>query len=85
MHYGDDRLALYIDDVRRTNRVTAARLANEASRWGTSKARATAIIADLLDRAPEAIAAARDETVGVPSELVATVESQLTQLRGSNT
>ena len=57
MHYGDDRLALYIDDVRRTNRVTAARLANEASRWGTSKARATAIIADLLDRAPEAIAA----------------------------
>jgi hypothetical protein len=49
--------------------------------WGISKARAKAIVADHLDRVLEAIAAARDETVGVPSELVAMVESSLTRFR----
>jgi serine/threonine-protein kinase HipA len=81
LQYGDDRLAMCIDGVRRTNRVTAARIANEASRWGTSKVRAATIITDLLDRAPEAIAATCDETDGVPGELVAKIEGQLTQLR----
>ena len=36
--YGDDKLAMYIDDVRRTNRVTGDRLINEATRWGLSAA-----------------------------------------------
>jgi hypothetical protein len=33
-HYGDDRLAMYIDTVQRTSRVTAERIANETARWG---------------------------------------------------
>jgi serine/threonine-protein kinase HipA len=81
LHYGDDRLAMYIDNVHRTNRVTTERLVNEAARWGLPKDRASAIIDDLLARAPDAIAAARTETDGVPAGLVTTVEAQLRQLR----
>jgi serine/threonine-protein kinase HipA len=80
LHYGDDRLAMYVDDVHRTNRVTAQRIANEAVRWGLSRERAMATIGDLLDQAPPAMAAARKETDGVPDEMVATIERQLAQL-----
>ena len=80
LHYGDDRLAMHIDDVHRTNRVTAQRIANEAVRWGLSRKRAMATIGDLLDQAPPAMAAARKETDGVPDEMVATIERQLAQL-----
>lgn len=78
-HYGDDRLAMYIDTVQTTSRVTAERIANEAVRWGISRERASATISDILDRAPAAMAAAREET-DVPSEMVATIERQLDQL-----
>lgn len=78
-HYGDDRLAMYIDTVQTTSRVTAERIANEAVRWGISRERASATIGDILDRAPAAMAAAREET-DVPSEMVATIERQLDQL-----
>jgi serine/threonine-protein kinase HipA len=81
LHYGDDRLAMYIDGVQRTDRVTAQRIANEAVRWGLSPRRATETIGDLLEKAPTAIAAAREETDGVPTGLVATIERQLAQLR----
>ena len=80
-HYGDDRLAMYINTVQRTSRVTAERIANEAVRWGISRERATGTIGDILKRAPEAMAAAREETDGVPDEMVATIERQLNQLR----
>jgi serine/threonine-protein kinase HipA len=83
LHYGDDRLAMYVDDVQRTSRVTAQRIANEAVRWGLSRERATATIGDLLDQAPAAIAAARDETDGAPDEMVSTIERQLAQLRST--
>lgn len=81
LHYGDDRLAMYVDSVQRTDRVTAERIVNEAARWGMSPNRATEIVADLLDRAPAAIAAAREETGGVPDDLFATIERRLAQLR----
>jgi serine/threonine-protein kinase HipA len=81
LHYGDDRLAMYVDSVQRTDRVTTTRIVNEAVRWGMSRERATAITADLLDRAPAAIAAAREETDGTFDELVATVERQLRRLQ----
>jgi serine/threonine-protein kinase HipA len=81
MHYGDDHLALYIDNVQRTHRVTADRIANEATRWGLSRAHAIAVIADVVDRSSGAIAAAREDIDGVSADLVATVEGQLAQLR----
>ena len=83
LHYGDDRLAMYIDDVRRTNRVTIERLANEAVYWGISRERATATIDGLLAQAPAAIAAARAETRGVPKEMISVVERQLKHLRST--
>jgi serine/threonine-protein kinase HipA len=83
--YGDDRLAMYIDDVRRTNRVTADRIVNEAARWGLSRRRASEIITELLDRVTAAAQTARDETEGVPATILQVVESQLAQLRSSAT
>jgi serine/threonine-protein kinase HipA len=80
LHYGDDRLAMYIDDVQRTDRVTAQRIVNEAGRWGLSPERATVVVGVLLGRAPMAIAAAGNETDGVPAGLVGTVERQLARL-----
>jgi serine/threonine-protein kinase HipA len=79
--YGDDRLAMYVDNVQRTNRVTADRIVNEAARWGLSRGRASEIIAEILDRAPAAAQAARDETEGVPAGVLKVVDSQLAQLR----
>jgi serine/threonine-protein kinase HipA len=81
LHYGDDRLAMYVDSVQRTDRVIAERIVNEAVRWGLSPTVAGEIVGDLLERAPGAIAAAREETEDVPDELAATIERRLAQLR----
>jgi len=51
-HYGDDRLAMYIDTVQRTSRVTAERIANEAVRWGISRDRASRTIGGILREPP---------------------------------
>lgn len=80
--YGDDRLAMYVDDVHRTDRVTGERLVNEASRWGMSRRRAADIVADMLDRIPEAAEAARDATEGMPFDIPAAVLAQVGRLRG---
>lgn len=81
--YGDDQLAMYVDHVHRTNKVTAERLVNEAARWGMSRGRAAEVVTDLLDRAPAAAEAARKETAGLADNVPAAVESQLTQVRSS--
>ena len=81
LHYGDDRLAMYVDNVHRSDGVTADRIVNEATAWGLSRNNATVIVDDLLARAPDAMAAARDETDGVSTELFATVRNQLARLR----
>ncbi len=81
LHYGDNRLAMCIDTVQRTDRVTAERIANEAVSWGMSRERAAATINDILDRAPAAMSAARKQTARLPRELYATVRGQLSQLR----
>ena len=83
LQYGDDRLAMYIDNLHRTNRITVDRIANEAVRWGMMRDRAEAIITELLDRAPSAIDSASSETEGVLPELVETVRNQLNQLQSS--
>jgi serine/threonine-protein kinase HipA len=83
LHYGDERLAMYIDGVQRNDRVTVQRIANEAAGWGLSRDRAMAAIGDLLDRAPEALAAAGREVDGAPNDVVSTIERQLTRLRST--
>ncbi len=83
LYYGDDRLAMYIDNIHRTNRVTVERIVNEAARWGVPRHRATEIVVNLLENAPRALSSAREETQGVPAKLVTTVEAQLKQLRSA--
>jgi serine/threonine-protein kinase HipA len=84
LYYGDDRLAMYIDNVRRSNRVTAKRIVNEAASWGMPRELAAKIVADLLERAPDAMNAAREETKELPADLFETVEQQR-KLLGSET
>jgi serine/threonine-protein kinase HipA len=81
--YNDDRLAMYVDDVHRTNRVTAQRLVNEGASWGLPRQRCEEIVTDVIDRAPAAIDATRDETPGAPDSIVTTVVGQLAQLRST--
>jgi serine/threonine-protein kinase HipA len=81
LYYGDERLAMYVDSVQRSDRVTADRIVNEAVRWGVSPGRSAEVVGSLLDRAPEAIAAAREETPDVPADLVALIERRLAQLK----
>lgn len=76
LYYGDVRLAMYVDNVQRTDRVTANRIENEAARWGLPRQRAAGIIADLLARVPAAAAASAGETPGVPDDLVELVARQ---------
>jgi serine/threonine-protein kinase HipA len=83
LYYDDDRLAMYIDDVRITNRISGDRLANEAMSWGIPRVRAVEIIKDLLMRAPSAIEASREETIGTPKEIVRFVEQQIDLLGSS--
>lgn len=85
LYYEDDRLAMYVDNVHRTNRVTADRLVNEAARWGLSKRRASEVITDVLQHVPAAVTAATAETAGLPPEIPVLVESQLAQMRSELT
>jgi len=80
MVYGDDRLAMYIDTVQRTDRVTAGRIINEAGRWGISESRAAEMVGDVLDRVPAAAEAARTEAETPPSDVTALVGSQVARL-----
>ena len=79
--YGDDRLAMCIDDIRRTNRVTTQRILNEASSWGLARRTAEEILHDLLAAVPDAVQKAAAETPGLPAEIPAIVASQLDRLR----
>lgn len=81
LSYGDDRLAMYVDDVRRTDRVTADRIVSEATKWGMSRRRASEVVEDLLARVPEAAEAARRETDDLPTSVLETVDSQLARVR----
>jgi serine/threonine-protein kinase HipA len=83
LYYGDDRLAMYIDSVQRTRRVTADRILNEAARWGLARRRASAIVADILDRTPDAVLLAKAETPSLPAEIPEIVGQQLEQLRSA--
>jgi len=78
--YGDDRLAMFIDDVRRTNHVTGDRIVNEAAAWGLSRLRAREIVSELLAAIPTAAERAADETPGVPHEIREIIAAQRERL-----
>jgi serine/threonine-protein kinase HipA len=78
--YGDKRLAMYIDSVQRTDRVTLERLLNEAASWGMSWASATITVSDLLERLPAAIEQAAAETPDLPGDLLELVQAQSERL-----
>ncbi|MGO8862075.1 MAG: HipA domain-containing protein [Acidimicrobiales bacterium] len=80
LHYRDDELAMYIDNVHRTDRVTAARLINEVTSWDVRRADAEQIIGELLDKSADAISLAHEQTEGIEPEIVARVERQRKQL-----
>jgi serine/threonine-protein kinase HipA len=83
LYYGDERLAMYIDRVQRTRRVTADRILKEAARWGLARRRASQIIADIIDRTPDAVALAIAETPSLPVEIPAIIDGQLAQIRSA--
>ncbi|MGZ8641809.1 MAG: HipA domain-containing protein [Actinomycetota bacterium] len=85
MTYGDDRLAMYVDDVRRTDRVTAERIVNEAVDWGMSRRRAAEVVEEVIARAPKAAESARRETKELPESVSDVVDSQLVRLRSALT
>ncbi|HXQ00935.1 MAG TPA: HipA domain-containing protein, partial [Solirubrobacteraceae bacterium] len=78
--YGDDRLAMYIDSVHRTNRVTFKRLINEAATWGLSPTRAEEIVSDFLACTPDAVKRAESETPRTPTEVLEIISAQLDKL-----
>ena len=81
LFYDDDHLAMYIDQVRKTDRVTLERLSNEALSWGISPGRASDIISALVDAVPAAVEAAQAETPGLPDLIPRIVATQLDRLR----
>lgn len=81
LFYKDVDLAMYIDNVHETNKVTRERLVNEAKSWGMRDEAINVAIDELVERAPEAIAKARAETKELPSEVPNLIESQLKNIR----
>jgi serine/threonine-protein kinase HipA len=84
LYYGDDRLAMYVDDVGRTDRVTTDRILNEANSWGMARRAASEIVGDLLVSVPDAVERAVSETPGVPNQIQRIVASQLDRLQKSS-
>ena len=83
LFYGDDHLAMYIDNVRRTSRVTADRVGAEAIRWGLSRRRASDIISEILADISAASLAAQGETPGLPPGIPALLDTQLVQVQSA--
>ncbi len=79
--YGERKLAMYIDSVRKIEDVRADRLINEVAGWGVSVARARDTLGELLGRAKSAASAAARETDAVPGELLRLCERRLATLQ----
>lgn len=79
-HPTDDHLAMYVDSVRKADRVTPERVITEAARWGIRRPRAQEIVSDVLDRLPAAVNGAADEIEGVPQELIDLVLARIARL-----
>jgi serine/threonine-protein kinase HipA len=79
----DDKLAMYVDNVQKIDRVTADRIVNEATRWGMTRRAAEHILTDCLERLPAAVSGAAEETDGLPGKLLALVGRRIDQLQRS--
>jgi serine/threonine-protein kinase HipA len=79
----DGKLAMYVDTVQQADRVTATRIVNEASKWGTSRGVAEEIVADTLDRLPAAISRAAEEIDALPGTLHELVTKRVDRLRSA--
>lgn len=77
----DDRLAMYVDTVQKADSVSAARIVDEAARWGMPQGLATEILADLLDRLPAAISAAVEAVDPLPERIAELVLDRVARLR----
>jgi serine/threonine-protein kinase HipA len=84
LYYRDDRLAMYIDDVRRSDKVTTDRILNEARSWGMARRTASEVVGELLDSVPRAVEEGFAETSGVPDEILQIITSQLGRLQESS-
>jgi serine/threonine-protein kinase HipA len=78
--YDDDRLAMDIDHVSRTDQVTLERIVNEAASWGIARTRATDIVNGLLEKVPDAVEEAQSETLGLPDSIPSMLRAQLKRL-----
>lgn len=79
----DDKLAMYVDDVQKADRVTSDRIVNEADKWGMGRRGATRTVADVIERLPATITAAANESPSPPEELVTLVEERVERLQNS--
>lgn len=75
-----ERLAVWLADVQRIDRVTLAHLAAEGRTWGLARADAEAHILGLLQRVPEAIEQARTQVPSVPAALPTLLQTRLAAL-----
>jgi len=73
---------MYVDSVQKADRVTAARIVNEASSWGMTRRSAEEIFGDTLDRLPAAVSTAAGEITGIPPALPDLVSARVERLRG---
>jgi serine/threonine-protein kinase HipA len=81
LFYRDSYLAIYVDNVRKTNGVTRERLVNEAKSWGMREEAIEIVLDEIVERAPKGAAKARDETKELPTGILEIVESQIEHLR----
>ena len=81
--YGDDTLAMYIDNVRRVIEVTTDRPLNEVVLWGMGRKHARNGVEGLLSDVPAALDKARKQTDAVPPELLSFVDEQRRRLIAS--
>jgi serine/threonine-protein kinase HipA len=79
----DDKLAMYVDTVQKSDRVTAPRIVNEATGWGMSRGIAAEIVADTLDRLPTAISQAAEKIDALPDTLCKLVGERVKRLRAA--
>ncbi len=77
----DDRhLAMRVDGVERTDRVTRAHLLGEVVGWGVARRAAEETLDTLLERLAEASSRAREEVPGVPAEVLEVLDAQRSRL-----